>query len=132
MKTLGGTGVHSSRPVAKIPRREEASDLKISQLYGSELDMESNAIVSNATLYSLLQTVDKLLQKVSAELDTVHANQTQIIIPDLAALDGTALRMDLAAINATLITMGAKLDQIIAQVTPPETGDSNVETAKIS
>jgi hypothetical protein len=145
MKTLGSVGVHG---MEKIPRRQgAASDLKISRFSDSELDMESNAIVSNATLYSLLL-------KVSSLLNTVHANQTEVIIPDLAVLDGTALRMDLdskfaaqdakiatidtslAVITTTLTTLDAKLDhwlalldakldQIIAQVTPPETGDFN-------
>jgi hypothetical protein len=87
--------------------------------------------VTNSTLYSLLQTV--------------HLNQTQIIIPqgheNAVAIEhidlGVAqLRIDLAALRADLdnkfAVLEAKLDQIIAQVTPPETGDTNPETAKIS
>jgi hypothetical protein len=89
--------------------------------------MESNAIVSNATLYSLLQTV--------------HANQTKYDIPDLSALlkDVAALAASVATLSANLAGLAtlrsdldskfalldAKLDQISAQVTPPETGDFN-------
>jgi hypothetical protein len=86
--------------------------------------MESNAIVSNATLYSLLQTV--------------HANQTKYDIPDLSALvkSVAALADSIAILSAGLATLrsdldskfallDAKLDQISAQVTPPETGDFN-------
>jgi C4-dicarboxylate-specific signal transduction histidine kinase len=130
MKTPVSAGVHSG-PAAKIPRRGEASDLKISPLSGSELDMESNAIVSNATLYSLLQTV--------------HANQTKYDIPDLSALlrDVAALPASIATLSANLATLrsdldsklallDAKLDQISAQVTPPETVNLNLETATIT
>jgi hypothetical protein len=83
-----------------------------------------NAIVSNATLYSLLQTV--------------HANQTKYDIPDLGALlkEAAALADSIATLSAGLATLrsdldskfallDAKLDQISAQVTPPETGDFN-------
>jgi hypothetical protein len=105
--------------------------------------MTEEHIVTNATLYSLLQMVYGLLQKMFSLENTIHANQTEIIIPDLAALDGTALRMDLdskfaaldakiamvdanlAVIDTILTAMEAKLDQISAQVTPPETGDFN-------
>jgi hypothetical protein len=133
MKILGGTGGHSGL-TAKVPRREEASDLKISPLSGSEPDMESNAIVSNATLYSLLQTV--------------HANQTKYDIPDLSVLvknvpaltAGITALADLAVsianlradLDSRIALLDAKLDQISAQVTPPETGDTNVATAEIS
>jgi hypothetical protein len=106
--------------------------------------MAEEHTVTNATLYSLLQAAYKLLDTVHVnqvqiiipDLNVTRMQQTEIIIPDLAALDGTALRMDLdskfAVINTTLIALGAKLDQISAQITPPETGDTNVATAKIS
>jgi hypothetical protein len=117
MKILGGAGAQGGL-AAKIPRRRgAASDLKISRFSDSELDMESNAIVSNATLYSLLQTV--------------HANQTKYDIPDLNALvkSAAALVTDVMLLRADLDSkfalLDAKLDQISAQVTPPETGDFN-------
>jgi hypothetical protein len=117
MKILGSAGVHSG-PAAKIPRRRgAASDLKISRFSDSELDMESNAIVSTATLYSLLQTV--------------HANQLKYDIPELAAILAkiAALPTEIAALrddfDSKFALLDAKLDQISAQVTPPETGDFN-------
>jgi hypothetical protein len=79
--------------------------------------MAEEHTVTNATLYSLLQTVYKLLQ-------TMHLNQTQIIIPDLASqtTNLAALQID---IDLKLAALDAKLDQLIVQVTPPETGDFN-------
>lgn len=91
--------------------------------------------MTNSTLYSLLQTV--------------HANQTQIIIPDLRALASdlatlaaalenlkSDLANDLTALKSDLIgelaILSAKLDQISAQVTGPETGDLNLDTATIT
>jgi uncharacterized phage infection (PIP) family protein YhgE len=86
--------------------------------------MAEERTVTNATLYSLLEAVDKLQQ-------TVHANQLKYDIPELAATlaDISTLRSDL---DAKLDAMNAKLDQIIAQVTPPETGDLNLATGIIT
>jgi hypothetical protein len=76
--------------------------------------------VTNSTLYSLLQTV--------------HANQTQEIIPKLSTV--VTLRSDIAALRseltAILASLDAKLDQISLQVTPPETVDLNLDTAIIT
>jgi hypothetical protein len=93
--------------------------------------MESNAIVSNATLYSLLEAVYKLLEMAWSLVNTIHVNQTQIIIPagSMNAKNLAALQID---VDLKFAALDAKLDQILLQVTPPETGDSNVETAKIS
>jgi hypothetical protein len=94
--------------------------------------------VSNATLYSLLKTV-------SLQLVTVRVNQTQIIIQNQVALrtavaavrtDIAALRGDLdskaAALEAELLAQDLKLDEILLQVTPPETGDLNLNTGIIT
>jgi hypothetical protein len=84
-------------------------------------------LVTNSTLYSLLETV--------------HANQLKYDIPELAKLiqaipDVAGLILTIAALRADVdskfAVLEAKLDKIIAQVTPPETGDTNPETAKIS
>jgi hypothetical protein len=84
-------------------------------------------LVTNYSLYSLLETV--------------HANQLKFLIPVLPAVEAlcdeiTALRSDfdtkLAALNLRLDQINVKLDQISAQVTGPETGDTNVSTAIIS
>jgi hypothetical protein len=95
--------------------------------------MAEEHTVTNATLYSLLQKAYSLL-------DTVHANQTKTIIPDFGMLaesvaalalakDVAALANILAALRSDLDSkialLDAKLDQIGAQVTPPETGDFN-------
>jgi hypothetical protein len=80
----------------------------------------SRILVTNATLYSLLQTVNVTVM-------TVHANQKQIIMPDLQTL---ALRI--MALESKLAVLDAKLDQISLQVTPPETGNFNPETATIT
>jgi hypothetical protein len=93
--------------------------------------MAEEHTVSNATLYSLLQAVYGLLQRVSDLLITVHVNQTQIIIPagSMNAKNLAALQID---VDLKFAALDAKLDQILLQVTPPETGDTNVVTAKIS
>jgi hypothetical protein len=86
--------------------------------------MAEERTVTNATLYSLLEAVNKLEQ-------TVHANQLKYDIPELADIinDIAALRADLELRFAIL---DAKLDQIIVQITPPETGDLNLSTAIIT
>jgi hypothetical protein len=80
--------------------------------------------VTNATLYSLLQTV---------RANTVPDNQTLAgrIAALQAALDSkfAAQQADLDAKIAILV---AKLDQISAQVTGPETGDLHLATAIIT
>jgi hypothetical protein len=84
-------------------------------------------LVTNSTLYSLLETV--------------HANQLKYDIPELAKLiqaipDVAGLILTIAALRADVdskfAVLEAKLDQILAQVTPPETGDFNPETATIT
>jgi hypothetical protein len=86
--------------------------------------MAEERTVTNATLYSLLEAVNKLEQ-------TVHANQLKYDIPELADIinDIAALRADLELRFAIL---DAKLDQIIVQITPPETGDLNLATGTIT
>jgi hypothetical protein len=80
--------------------------------------------VTNSTLYSLLETV--------------HANQLKYDIPELAALvqRTISLEQDLikawSDLNSQIAILNGKLDQIIAQVTSPETGDFNPQTAVIT
>jgi hypothetical protein len=80
--------------------------------------------ISNATLYQLLQTV--------------HANQLKYDIPELAALVQRTISLEQALIkawsdlNSQIAILNGKLDQIIVQVTSPETGDFNPETAIIT
>jgi hypothetical protein len=75
--------------------------------------MAEEHTVTNATLYSLMQKAYNLL-------DTVHANQLKYDIPQLAAL------------ITKLAALDAKLEQILLQVTPPETVNLNLETATIT
>ena len=61
------------------------------------------------------------------QLATIRANQTQIIIPALANL-ATAI----AVLGTKLAVLDKKLDAIIYEVTPAESGNFNPETATIS
>lgn len=76
--------------------------------------------------------------QVLQQMATIRANQTQTIIPDLVNLLKTIVELSssvdhgvLSLINEIAI-LNRKLDAILVQIAPPETGDFDPENATIT